>query len=154
MDEVIAACRAEGFRVDIDIRLDTFARLHLTDPAHPDQHRVELVANWRAQPPVQMGIGPVLHPDDVMAAKMDAHYNRAAGPSPSMSGRAEHARDVGSDGWAGRVQDRLRFRCSGVLGEAEVHSTVGRVQPPAGDHLGSDEEVHPFRPVRVCITEQ
>ncbi|MDG4801459.1 nucleotidyl transferase AbiEii/AbiGii toxin family protein [Micromonospora sp. WMMD980] len=79
VDEVIAAYRAEGFRVDIDLRLDTFARLHVTEPAHPDQqHRVELVANWRAQPPVQMDIGPVLHPDDVMAGKMDALYNRAA----------------------------------------------------------------------------
>jgi hypothetical protein len=35
-------------------------------------------ANWRAQPPVQMDIGPVLHPDDVMAGKMDALYNRTA----------------------------------------------------------------------------
>ncbi|MEH0826564.1 nucleotidyl transferase AbiEii/AbiGii toxin family protein [Micromonospora sp. CPCC 205554] len=79
VDAVITAYRAEGFRVDIDLRLDTFARLHVTEPAHPDQqHRVELVANWRAQPPVQMDIGPVLHPDDVMAGKMDALYNRAA----------------------------------------------------------------------------
>lgn len=36
------------------------------------------MANWRAQPPVQMDIGPVLHADDVMAGKMDALYNRAA----------------------------------------------------------------------------
>ncbi|MGE5828231.1 MAG: nucleotidyl transferase AbiEii/AbiGii toxin family protein [Micromonosporaceae bacterium] len=79
VDEVIAAYRAEGLEVHVDLRLDTFARLHVTDPAEPDQqHRVELVANWRAQPPVRMGIGPVLHPDDVMAGKMDALYNRAA----------------------------------------------------------------------------
>jgi hypothetical protein len=79
VDEVIAAYRAEGLDVQVDLRLDTFARLHVTDPDEPDrQHRVELVANWRAQPPVQMDIGPVLHPDDVMAGKMDALYNRAA----------------------------------------------------------------------------
>jgi hypothetical protein len=79
IDEVIAAYRAEGLDVQVDLRLDTFARLHVTDPNAPDrQHRVELVANWRAQPPVQMDIGPVLHPDDVMAGKMDALYNRAA----------------------------------------------------------------------------
>jgi hypothetical protein len=79
VDAVIAAYEAEGFNVQIDLRLDTFARLHLTDPQTPDhQHRVELVANWRAQPPVRMEIGPVLHPDDVMAGKMDALYNRAA----------------------------------------------------------------------------
>src|SRR5690349_8950240 len=79
VSEVIAAYRAEGLDVQVDLRLDTFARLHVTDPGEPDrQHRVELVANWRAQPPVQMDIGPVLHPDDVMAGKMDALYNRAA----------------------------------------------------------------------------
>jgi len=79
VDEVIAAYRADGLDVQVDLRLDTFARLHITDPGQPDrQHRVELVANWRAQPPVQMDVGPVLHPDDVMAGKMDALYNRAA----------------------------------------------------------------------------
>jgi nucleotidyltransferase AbiEii toxin of type IV toxin-antitoxin system len=79
VDEVIAAYRAEGLDVQVDLRLDTFVRLHVTDPREPDrEHRVELVANWRAQPPVQMDIGPVLHPDDVMAGKMDALYNRAA----------------------------------------------------------------------------
>lgn len=79
VDEMIAAYRAEGFDIQVDLRLDTFARLHVTDPRDPDkQHRVELVANWRAKLPVQMDIGPVLHPDDVMAGKMDALYNRAA----------------------------------------------------------------------------
>jgi hypothetical protein len=79
VDQVIAAYRAEGLDVQVDLRLETFARLHITDPSDSNrQHRVELVANWRAQPPVQMDIGPVLHPDDVMAGKMDALYNRAA----------------------------------------------------------------------------
>lgn len=79
VDAVIAGYESEGFRVAVDLRLDTFARLHLTHDDTPDeQHRVELVANWRAQPPVEMQIGPVLHPDDVMAGKMDALYNRAA----------------------------------------------------------------------------
>lgn len=77
--EVIAAYHAEGLHVEVDLRLDTFARLFVTDPEYPsDHHKVELVANWRAQPPVQMDIGPVLHPDDVMAGKVDALYNRAA----------------------------------------------------------------------------
>ena len=79
VDRVIAAYQAEGLDVQVDLRRDTFARLHVTDPDEPDrQHRVELVTNWRAQPPVYMDIGPVLHPDDVMAGKMDALYNRAA----------------------------------------------------------------------------
>jgi hypothetical protein len=59
VDAVIAAYENEGFRVAIDLRLDTFARLHLSEDGTPDeQHRVELVANWRAQPPVEMQIGP------------------------------------------------------------------------------------------------
>ena len=79
VDAVIAAYEGEGFDVVVDLRLETFARLHLSEAANPDQqHRVELVANWRALPPVEMQIGPVLHPDDVMAGKMDALYNRAA----------------------------------------------------------------------------
>lgn len=79
VDVVIAAYENEGFRVAIDLRLDTFARLYLSQDSAPGaQHRVELVANWRAQPPVGMQIGPVLHPDDVMSGKMDALYNRAA----------------------------------------------------------------------------
>jgi hypothetical protein len=41
-------------------------------------YRVELVANWRMHPPVQMDIGPVLHLDDVLVGKVDALYNRAA----------------------------------------------------------------------------
>lgn len=70
---------AAGHEVEIEHRTETFARLYLTDPdASGEQHRVELVANWRLQPPVQMDVGPVLHPDDVMAGKMDALYNRAA----------------------------------------------------------------------------
>lgn len=79
VDEMIAAYQAEGYRVAVDHRLDTFARLRVTDPAHPQlSQRVKLVANWRAQPPVELEIGLVLHPDDVMAGKMDALYNRAA----------------------------------------------------------------------------
>jgi hypothetical protein len=79
VDEMIAAYRDEGYQVEIDHRTETFARLYVTDPTGPDdQHRVELVANWRMRLPVEMEIGPVLHPDDVMAGKMDALYNRAA----------------------------------------------------------------------------
>ncbi|MCU7725390.1 nucleotidyl transferase AbiEii/AbiGii toxin family protein [Actinoplanes sp. KI2] len=79
VDAVVAAYKGAGFDVVVDLRTETFARLHVSQAASPNQqHRVELVANWRAQPPVEMQIGPVLHPDDVMAGKMDALYNRAA----------------------------------------------------------------------------
>jgi hypothetical protein len=33
---------------------------------------------WRARPPVGLEIGPVLHPDDAVAGKMDALFNRWA----------------------------------------------------------------------------
>jgi hypothetical protein len=59
-------------------QLETFARLAVTDPARPDHtSKVELAANWRAQPPVVMDVGPVLHPDDVVAGKMSALFTRA-----------------------------------------------------------------------------
>jgi hypothetical protein len=78
-EAIITAYQSEGYAVDVDHQLDTFARLHITDPAQPEStHRVELVSNWRAQPPVVMEIGPVLHADDVIAGKVDALYNRAA----------------------------------------------------------------------------
>ncbi|BFU47226.1 nucleotidyl transferase AbiEii/AbiGii toxin family protein [Krasilnikovia sp. MM14-A1004] len=63
VDAVIAAYQREGFVIAVDLRLDTFARPHVSRDSSPEeQHRVELVANWRAQPPVEMQIGPVLHP--------------------------------------------------------------------------------------------
>lgn len=79
VDAIVEAYREVGFVVETDLRLDTFARLRVTDPAAPQRpQRVELVANWRAHDPVEMDIGPVLHPDDVMAGKVDALCNRAA----------------------------------------------------------------------------
>jgi hypothetical protein len=64
--------------VEVTQQFDTFARLAVTDPTQPDQtYKVELAANWRALPPILMDIGPVLHPDDVVAGKMSALYSRA-----------------------------------------------------------------------------
>lgn len=39
--------------------------------------KVELGAAWRANDPVHMSIGPVLHPDDAVTNKMGALYGRA-----------------------------------------------------------------------------
>ncbi|MFI7575649.1 hypothetical protein [Micromonospora sp. NPDC049497] len=95
VDEVITVYRAEGFRVDIDLRLDTFARLHVADPTHPDQqHRVELVANWRTQPPA-MVTNPILvrtvsrpgppstHSVQLPTLRIDPGANRSWGPRRS-----------------------------------------------------------------------
>lgn len=79
VDAIVDAYQQAGYVVDTDLRLDTFARLRVTDPGSPQRpQRVELVATWREHDPVEMDIGPVLHPDDVMAGKVDALCNRAA----------------------------------------------------------------------------
>lgn len=70
VDAMIAAYRADGLHVEAEMRTDLMVYLHVTDPDQPDElHRVELVANWRFQRPVQMDIRPVLYPDDVMAGR-------------------------------------------------------------------------------------
>lgn len=78
VDAVLSAYAEHGYTVEVTQQFGTFARLAVTDPAEPEHiYKVELAANWRAQPPVQMDIGPVLHPDDVVAGKMSALYTRA-----------------------------------------------------------------------------
>lgn len=61
--------------VRVDLQYDTFARLTVTDTQHTS--KVELGVDWRANEPVVMAIGPVLHPDDAIANKMAALYGRA-----------------------------------------------------------------------------
>jgi len=43
---------------------------------------------------------------------------------------------------------------SGVLREAQVQTTVARIQPARGDHLAAGEEVETLDTVSVSITEQ
>lgn len=75
---VIGAYRDSGYQVEVAQQFETFARLSVLDVDQPDRpFKVELAANWRANPPVVMDIGPVLHPDDVVAGKMSALYTRA-----------------------------------------------------------------------------
>jgi hypothetical protein len=67
VDAVVSAYRTEKYAVEVTQQFDTFARLAVTDPALPDfPYKVELAANWRSLPPVQMDVGPVLHIDDVV----------------------------------------------------------------------------------------
>jgi hypothetical protein len=49
----------------------------VVDPVHSFESTVELGVDWRAYPPVQMKIGPVLHPSDAVANKMCALFGRA-----------------------------------------------------------------------------
>jgi hypothetical protein len=79
-DTVIAALEKHGYTVNVAIRGDTFARLLVHAPgdgADAEPEKVELAADWRAHPPVLLGVGPVLHPDDAVANKMCALYGRA-----------------------------------------------------------------------------
>ncbi len=72
---VVAAYRADGLEVRVDRQYETFARLDVSDTGHTS--KVELGVDWRANEPIHMAIGSVLHPDDAVANKMAALYGRA-----------------------------------------------------------------------------
>lgn len=74
---VVEAYEAEGFNVEITKQFGTFARLAVFDPHRNEGSKVELSADWRANEPVWLAIGPVLHPNDAVANKMCALYGRA-----------------------------------------------------------------------------
>ena len=75
VEAVIQAYRDDGLTVDLERRYDTFARLAVSDGSHAS--KVELGVDWRANEPILMALGPVLHPDDAVANKMSALYGRA-----------------------------------------------------------------------------
>ncbi|MEH1017995.1 nucleotidyl transferase AbiEii/AbiGii toxin family protein, partial [Micromonospora sp. CPCC 206060] len=72
---VVHAYRVDGLTVDVERQYEMFARLAVTDGLPVS--KVELGVDWRANEPVLMAIGPVLHPDDAVANKMSALYGRA-----------------------------------------------------------------------------
>jgi hypothetical protein len=79
-EAAIAALEKHGYTVDVTIRGETFVRLLVQAPgdgANAEREKVELAADWRANPPVLLAVGPVLHPDDAVANKMCALYGRA-----------------------------------------------------------------------------
>lgn len=73
----VDAYHAAGLKVDIIRSGETFARILLTSD-DKRQVRVEMAVDWRAHPPVTLGIGAVLHQDDAVANKLAALYGRAA----------------------------------------------------------------------------
>jgi hypothetical protein len=72
---IIDAYRAAGLTVESERRHDTFTRLTVSDGVQTA--KVELGVDLRANEPVRISIGPVLHPDDAVANKMGALYDRA-----------------------------------------------------------------------------
>ncbi|WP_433066969.1 nucleotidyl transferase AbiEii/AbiGii toxin family protein [Dactylosporangium sp. CS-033363] len=91
---VVDAYTNNGLKVSIDVQFETFARLIVADGQQVS--KVELGVDWRANDPVVMAIGPVLHPDDAVANKMAALYGRASArdfidiDAAVSSGRYDH----------------------------------------------------------------
>jgi hypothetical protein len=72
---IVDAYLAAGLTVAAERRHDTFTRLTISDGVQVA--KVELGVDLRANEPVRISIGPVLHPDDAVANKMGALYERA-----------------------------------------------------------------------------
>ena len=72
---IVDAYLAAGLSVQAERRHDTFTRLSVSDGVQTAT--VELGVDMRAHEPVRISIGPVLHPDDAVANKMRAIYERA-----------------------------------------------------------------------------
>jgi hypothetical protein len=72
---IVDAYRAAGLSVEAERRHDTFTRLTVSDDVRTA--KVELGVDMRANEPVLIAIGPVLHPDDAIANKIGALYERA-----------------------------------------------------------------------------
>ncbi len=72
---VVDAYVAEGLTVETERHHDTFVRLTVSQGERTA--KVELAVDSRANEPIHMTIGPVLHPDDAVAKKMTALYARA-----------------------------------------------------------------------------
>ncbi|MGH3248358.1 MAG: nucleotidyl transferase AbiEii/AbiGii toxin family protein [Trebonia sp.] len=75
VDAVIAAYRAAGLEVEVEVRNSPFARLSVD--CEGDRAKVELGVDWRENEPVRLAIGPVLHADDAVANKVCALFGRA-----------------------------------------------------------------------------
>jgi hypothetical protein len=75
---VVTALEADGLAVSVEREGATFARLAVSDPSSDETSTLELGVDWRAFPPVQLAIGPVLHPVDAAANKLCALFGRAA----------------------------------------------------------------------------
>jgi hypothetical protein len=72
---IVDAYLAAGLSVTAERRHDTFFRLTVSDGVQTAT--VDLGVDTRAHEPVRTSIGPVLHPDDAVANKLRALYERA-----------------------------------------------------------------------------
>ncbi|MGH3190332.1 MAG: nucleotidyl transferase AbiEii/AbiGii toxin family protein [Streptosporangiaceae bacterium] len=74
---VISALSTAGYATSMIMSGETFTRLIVTDPRDGQEEKIEISADWRAHDPVQLDVGPVLHPDDAVANKVCALFGRA-----------------------------------------------------------------------------
>jgi predicted nucleotidyltransferase component of viral defense system len=75
--DVVAAFRGQQFTVTVTRRTSDLVQMMVGGP-DGETCKVDLGIFWRVREPVVLEIGPVLHPDDAAAGKMDAIYNRWA----------------------------------------------------------------------------
>ncbi|GAB3407401.1 hypothetical protein GCM10027569_19220 [Flindersiella endophytica] len=78
VEAVVSALEADGLDVTVEQNASTFARLIVADSEVKEAARLELGVDWRAQSPVRLEVGSVLHPDDAVANKVCALYGRGA----------------------------------------------------------------------------
>ncbi len=71
----VRAFESSGLSVNTELAIDEFARLWVADGS--ERSKVELGVDWRAHPPMQLSIGPVLHVEDAVANKVCALFSRA-----------------------------------------------------------------------------
>jgi hypothetical protein len=71
----VRAFEANGLSVSTELATDDFARLWVAGTS--ERSKVELGVDWRAHPPMQLSIGPVLHVEDAVANKVCALFSRA-----------------------------------------------------------------------------
>lgn len=71
----VHAFEANGLSVNTELATDEFARLWVAGGT--ERSKVELGVDWRAHPPMQLSIGPVLHVEDAVANKVCALFSRA-----------------------------------------------------------------------------
>ena len=71
------ALEGRGYEVHSERQTPTFVRLRIVRP-DGDDTAVEIAVDFRLRPRVQLGVGPVLHPDELAADKVLALFGRAA----------------------------------------------------------------------------
>ncbi|QKW39656.1 nucleotidyl transferase AbiEii/AbiGii toxin family protein [Actinomadura sp. NAK00032] len=85
-DEIIAGYVREGLCVEVARRTPDLVQMTVAD-SNGRARKVDLGVFWRAHAPVMLEIGPVLHPDDAVAGKMDALPEPSWGPVASSMAR-------------------------------------------------------------------